>query len=105
LGQTQLRLRHAIKNARTSADLQAAVNHDGSRSYTEADIDFFAFYIIPEDIWYIVPIAELTRARYAVYLNPHEPGNKYFRFMEAWHLLRAPQRMQPARTAVAQTTA
>ncbi|MFB3916427.1 MAG: group I intron-associated PD-(D/E)XK endonuclease [Terriglobales bacterium] len=66
----------------------AALNPDGSKSYTCADIDFFAFYIIPEDIWYIVPIGELSRARYAVYLNPHESGNKYFRYMEAWHLLR-----------------
>ena len=61
---------------------------DNGQPYTAAQIDFFAFYIIPEDLWYIVPIADVTRARYAVYLNPHERKNKYFRFMEAWHLLR-----------------
>lgn len=58
------------------------------RSYTRNQIDFFAFYVIPEDIWYIVPMADVRRARYAVFLNPHEPRNRYFPYMEAWHLLR-----------------
>ncbi len=31
-------------------------------TYSVASVDFFAFYIIPEDLWYIVPIAEMTRA-------------------------------------------
>lgn len=59
------------------------------RSYSARDIDFFAFFIIPEDVWYLVPISELRRARYAVYLNPHRPDNKYFPYLEAWHLLRS----------------
>ncbi len=62
---------------------------NSGRPYTPKQIDFFAFFIIPEDIWYIVPIAELTRAKYAVYLNPHDSHNRYFRYMEAWHLLKA----------------
>jgi hypothetical protein len=60
---------------------------NAGRSYLATEIDFFAFYIIPEDVWYIVPIAEMRRARFAVYLNPYQRHNKYFRFMEAWHLL------------------
>ena len=56
-------------------------------AYTPNQVDFFAFFVIPEDIWYIVPIAELRRTRFAAYLNPYEPKNKYFRFLEAWHLL------------------
>jgi hypothetical protein len=61
---------------------------DPGRGYTSDDIDYFAFYVIPEDIWYIVPVAELRRARWAVYLNPYDPKNKYFRFMENWGLLK-----------------
>ena len=61
--------------------------HNG-RSYTPDEIDFFAFYVIPEDLWYIVPLAALRRARYAVSLNPHRSDNKYFRYLEAWHLLK-----------------
>src|SRR5574341_777355 len=28
---------------------------DSGRTYTADEIDFFAFYVIPEDLWYIVP--------------------------------------------------
>jgi hypothetical protein len=58
------------------------------RPYALDAIDFFAFFVIPEDVWYIVPVAELRRARYAAYLNPYDCRNKYFRYMEAWHLLK-----------------
>ena len=56
-----------------------------ARRYNAAQIDFFAFYIIPEDVWYIVPIA--AAVRWAVSLNPYQRDNKYFRYLEAWHLL------------------
>ena len=56
-------------------------------AYSPNQVDFFAFFVIPEDIWYIVPITELRRTRFAAYLNPYQPKNKYFRYMEAWHLL------------------
>ena len=60
---------------------------NSTRLYRVGEIDFFAFYIIPEDLWYIVPLAEMHRCRYTVYLNPYQRHNKYFRFLEAWHLL------------------
>lgn len=55
--------------------------------YSASEVDFFAFYILPEDLWYIVPTAELRRAKYAVYLNPQSRENRWFRFLEAWGLL------------------
>ena len=57
------------------------------RSYSAKEIDFFAFFLIPEDLWYIVPIADIADVRFAVQLNPYQPKNKYFRYLEAWHLL------------------
>ncbi len=57
------------------------------RVYTADEIDFFALFILPEDVWYIIPINEL-RAQYGVYLNPHDGQNRYFRYMEAWQLLK-----------------
>ena len=64
---------------------------DAGRPYSARDIDFFAFFIIPEDVWYIVPISA-CRARYAVQLNPYRRDSKYFPYLEAWHLLRQPER-------------
>ncbi|MGZ4813594.1 MAG: group I intron-associated PD-(D/E)XK endonuclease [Terriglobales bacterium] len=73
---------------------KAYVCNTGSRSprrpaafYSPDQIDFFALYIIPEDLWYIVPAGQLTQAKYAAFLNPYDPKNRYFRYMEAWHLL------------------
>ena len=58
------------------------------QTYDPRDVDFFAFYIVPEDLWYIVPLADIRSVKYAVTLNPHLPDNKYFRYLEAWHLLK-----------------
>ena len=74
--------------------------HNG-RSYTTKEIDFFAFYVIPEDLWYIVPVANVRCARYAVSLNPHRPDNKYFRYLEAWHLLKQSASRHSTASAVA----
>jgi hypothetical protein len=54
--------------------------------YKKCEIDFLAFYVVPEDVWYIVPMAEFHNAN--AYLDPHNPRNRYFPFMEAWHLLK-----------------
>ena len=56
--------------------------------YNAKQVDFIACYIIPEDIWYIVPTREMIWARSGVFLNPRLPRNRYFRYMEAWHLLK-----------------
>ena len=63
-------------------------NKKGKRSaYRAKDIDFFACFVIPLDLWYIMPIAEMSRVRCGALLDPGRPANRYFRFLEAWHLL------------------
>ena len=53
-------------------------------------IDFFAFYLVPEDLWYIIPISALRpgRSTCAIHLNPHNPRSFYSKYLEAWHLLK-----------------
>ena len=95
---------HRVQVKSTTMYMPARGNHRGSymcntvsrnsdwknaRHYDAAQIDFFAFYIIPEDVWYIVPIAVVRCARFAVSLNPYKRDNKYFRYLEAWHLLKS----------------
>ncbi len=55
------------------------------RPYTAEDIDFIAVFVIPEDVWYVVPVAHIRPS--ALTLEPRRPRNKYGRYMEAWHLL------------------
>lgn len=56
--------------------------------YQPGDLDYFAFYVIPRDAWYIVPpdvVGTLSR----VPLYPHAPARdrRFGRYREAWHLL------------------
>jgi hypothetical protein len=55
--------------------------------YAGDPFDFVAAYVIPEDIWYIIP-AERIRGQGNVGLYPWLKKSKYGEYKEAWHLLR-----------------
>lgn len=59
-----------------------SVSHGNSKKvkYTKEEIDFYAIYIMPKDVWYFIPVAavdavkitimtESTRSKYAVFKN------------------------------------
>ena len=56
--------------------------------YRPDQLDFIAAYVIPVDIWYILPI-RATRNQAALVLSPHLKKSKYKKYEEAWHLLNA----------------
>jgi hypothetical protein len=57
---------------------------------TSNDVDIIAAYIVPRNIWYIVPIEEATLK--ALWFNPERStkGTRWERFREAWDYLRVP---------------
>ena len=55
--------------------------------YKKNELDFMAFYIIPLDLWYILPAERARRLKTAIILNPYLSDQKYKDFMEAWYLL------------------
>lgn len=57
--------------------------------YSAEQVDFFAAYVIPEDVWYILPAAVAVKMRGRAWLFPGSPGHKYEKYKEAWELLRA----------------
>jgi hypothetical protein len=63
-----------------------------SRTYTAADIDFFVAYIVPEDVWYVVPIAVFSAIR-AVKFFPSSKRrmSRYEKYREAWCLMACPK--------------
>ncbi len=68
------------------------------RIYTPEEVDYLAAYILPKDIWYIIPIARL-QSQTNVILNPSYPRSKYRQFKEAWYLLKVlPRRPDRVRT-------
>ena len=58
-----------------------------SGPYVGDAFDFLAVYLIPEDLWYIVPGA-LVRGQGSIALYPRLKRSKYARYREAWELLR-----------------
>lgn len=57
------------------------------QAYSLGEFDFMAVYIIPKEIWYIIPAAVVCVRKRAFLLNPHCPESKYHPYLEAWHLL------------------
>jgi hypothetical protein len=56
-------------------------------NYTKDDIDFLAAHIVPENIWYIVPIEAFLGCA-MLHFSPRGTGKaKYEKYREAWCLL------------------
>ena len=61
---------------------------NGRRKYGIFDFQYLAVYVIPRDVWYIIPFA-MVSGRQGIQMRPDDPpDNGYERFREAWHLLR-----------------
>ena len=55
--------------------------------YARGAFDFLAAYVIPEDVWYIIPAKKLAGRGY-VTLCSKSGGANFEEYREAWHLLR-----------------
>ena len=63
-----------------------------SGPYEGDPFDVVAAYLIPEDVWYIIPAGKI-RGQGSIALYPHLKNGKYARYKEAWHLLRQGNRI------------
>jgi hypothetical protein len=65
----------------------------GCRGPYEGDpFDFVAAYLIPLDLWYIIP-AEKCQGQGSIALYPRLKKSKYGVYKGAWHLLRGERRI------------
>jgi hypothetical protein len=55
--------------------------------YRAGDLDFYALYIIPRDLWYIIPYRAIGPVQ-VLYVYPDNPQHRMERYREAWNLLR-----------------
>lgn len=56
-------------------------------NYERGAFDFVAAYVIPEDVWYIIPAKKLAGRGYVTLCSNSEEAN-FEEYREAWHLLR-----------------
>ena len=66
------------------------------KPYVDGSFDFAAVYLIPLNIWYIIPTAQIG-GQMSVYFTPGLRNSKYGQYEEAWHLLRNAQPVAPLR--------
>ena len=59
-----------------------------SRRYTRKQIDFIAAYVVPADVWYILPIRLIEKLASNIWLTPGKIPHRHERYREAWHLLK-----------------
>ena len=89
LGQGFLRVQ--FKSAARYAESRYRVKTAGASgvTYTASEIDFFVAHIVPEDIWYIIPIKAIGR-RKGIRFYPHtrrKSRAQFEKYREAWRLL------------------
>lgn len=70
------------------------MRHISVRRYVQSDFDILAVYVIPKDIWYIIP-SEVATKKIAIRVRPGNDRNQYEQYREAWHLLRDYGRTAP----------
>jgi len=84
-------LRVQVKSATRYAETRYRVKTTGAsgKIYTSKEIDFFVGYVVPEDIWYIIPIQSIgERKGIRFYPTTRRPSRAMFeKYRETWCLL------------------
>jgi ketosteroid isomerase-like protein len=62
------------------------VRQNGAK-YARGAFDFLAAYVIPEDVWYLMPAKKLAGRGYVTLCSNSGEAN-FEEYREAWHLLR-----------------
>jgi len=85
-------LRVQVKSAYSAGEYGGYTFHAHGNThtdvYTSADIDFLVAYIVPEDVWYILPIeifAGISGAK--IFPSSRRRMSRFEKYREAWSLM------------------
>ena len=60
-----------------------------SQTYTAKDIDFLVAYVVPENVWYVLPIALFENIRgVKMFPSSKRRMSKFEKYREAWELIK-----------------
>ena len=82
-----------VKSTRTRVRTRYVLTVVGrSRApYSGVEVDFLAAYVVPRDLWYIIPI-DAAGSRTSLYLCAGEGGeSKFEKYRDAWCLMACPR--------------
>ena len=70
----------------------AACGNVRKNRYTPNDIDFIVGYVVPDNAWYVIPIAVFAeRTAVKVFPSSRRRMSRFEKYREAWDYLRNPQ--------------
>ncbi len=70
--------------------LRVQVASDRLAPYDETEIDFLVAYLVPEDLWYVIPVKKLKGLQ-SLYFYPRGRGkSKWEKYREAWCQMACP---------------
>jgi Pyruvate/2-oxoacid:ferredoxin oxidoreductase delta subunit len=79
-----------VKSCRHFRSCYKATTRGATQAYTAAEIDFIAIYIVPENLWYVIPIS-LAASRDWMYVSPNRAlHSQHEKYREAWCQMACP---------------
>ena len=84
-------LRVQVKSTRYVGERRYSITARGcTAAYTEDEIDFLAAYIVPLDIWYVVPVKAFVPSKcLRFYPEGNNSRGQYEKYREAWWLMQS----------------
>jgi PD-(D/E)XK endonuclease len=65
-------------------------------TYTPDDIDFLVAYIVPLNLWYVIPIEVFLHTKSAkIFPTSHRPNRRFEPYREAWSLMTSAPKQTP----------
>lgn len=91
LGLSRVQVKSAHRKGKGDKGYSFSAHDFSLHAYTARDIDALIAYVVPENLFYVIPIAALKRAR-GIHLFPTSKRHrsKYEKFRNAWDLLAKP---------------
>jgi len=71
-------------------DLHGRCGNQEKSQYTSEEIDIFVAYLVPIDVWYVIPVEEIKKKSLLFYPYGGARCGHYEQYREAWDLM-APQ--------------
>jgi len=71
-------------------DLHASCGNAQKTMYTSVEIDFFVAYLVPIDVWYVIPVEKIKKRVLLFFPYGGARCSHYEQYREAWSLM-APQ--------------
>ena len=92
-GILRVQVKSSIYQRRGMRSYAVHLHTHNAQQYAKGTVDFFALYLIPVDIWYILPF-EVTGNSTSLHFTPGGRYEKHKQYREAWHLLRPQTTLQ-----------